>query len=92
MFQGVSLDVTVSQTYRWIIRWIEMAPRDRLSVAFIRSAKPGKHCDGAGLWFHNRADGGVQWFLRFDRFSNRCDMGLGGFPSRKESTIRLPRC
>ena len=57
-----------------------MAPRDRLSAAFIKSAKPGKHCDGAGLWLHKRADGGAQWFLRFDRFGKRCEMGLGGFP------------
>ncbi|MEC8127289.1 MAG: integrase arm-type DNA-binding domain-containing protein [Pseudomonadota bacterium] len=57
-----------------------MAPRDRLSAAFIKSAKPGKHCDGAGLWFHKRADGGAQWFLRFDRYCKRCEMGLGGFP------------
>ena len=57
-----------------------MAPRDRLSAAFIKSAKPGKHCDGAGLWLHKRSDGGAQWFLRFDRFGKRCEMGLGGFP------------
>ena len=80
MSQGVSLDVTRSQINRWIIRWIELAPRDRLSVAFIKSAKPGKHCDGAGLWFHKRPDGGAQWFLRFDRYGKRCEMGLGGFP------------
>ena len=55
-----------------------MAPRDRLSAAFIKSAKPGKHCDGAGLWLHKRSDGGAQWFLRFDRFGKRCEMGLGG--------------
>ena len=29
MSQGVSLDVTRSQIKRWIIRWIELAPRDR---------------------------------------------------------------
>ncbi len=57
-----------------------MAPRDRLSAAFIKSAKSGKHCDGAGLWLHKRSDGGAQWFLRFDRFGKRCEMGLGGFP------------
>ena len=63
MSQDISLDVTGSQIKRWIITWIELAPRDRLSAAFIKSAKPGKHCDGAGLWFHKRADGGAQWFL-----------------------------
>ena len=80
MSQSVSLDVTRSQIKRWIIKWIELAPRDRLSAAFIKSAKPGKHCDGAGLWFHKRADGGAQWFFRFDRYGKRSEMGLGGFP------------
>ena len=57
-----------------------MAPRDRFSASFIKSAKPDKHCVDAGLWLHIRADSGAQWFLRFDRFSKRCEMGLGGFP------------
>ena len=85
MPQSVSLDVTRFQIKRWIIRWIELAPRDRLSAAFIKSAKPGKHCNGAGLWFHKRANGGAQWFLRFDRYGKRCDMGLGEFPFKLEA-------
>ena len=73
MSQDVSLDVTRSQIKRCIIWWIELAPRDCLSATFITSAKPGKHCDGAGLWFHKRADGATHeakrtrgkatWFL-----------------------------
>ena len=81
MSQGVSLDVTRSQINRWIIRWIELAPRDRLSAAFIKSAKPGKHCDGAGLWFQKRADGGAQWFLRSTDMESAFRWGLAGSPA-----------
>jgi len=41
----------------------------------------GKHCDGAGLWFVKRADGGAQWVLRITVHGRRREMGLGGFPS-----------
>ena len=34
-----------------------MRARNRLSPAFVKSAPPGKHCDGAGLWFVKRDDG-----------------------------------
>ena len=57
-----------------------MAPRDRLSVAFIKSAKPGKHCDGAGLWFQKRADGAAQWFLRSTDMANAIRLGLAVSP------------
>jgi integrase len=40
----------------------------------------GKHCDGAGLWFVKRGDGGAQWFLRVTVHGRRREMGLGGFP------------
>jgi len=55
-----------------------MAPRDRLSAAFIKTAKPDKYCDGAGLWLHKREDGGGQWFFRFGNHGRRREMGLGG--------------
>ncbi|UWQ22402.1 site-specific integrase [Jannaschia sp. W003] len=54
-----------------------MAGRHRLSAAFVRAAPPGKHCDGAGLWLHCRADGGAQWFLRVTVHGRRREMGLG---------------
>ena len=80
MSQGVSLDITTTQIKRWIITWIESAPRNRLSAALLKSAKPGKHCDGAGLWFHKRADGGAQWFLRSTDMASAVRLGLAVSP------------
>ncbi|MFD0978214.1 tyrosine-type recombinase/integrase [Tropicimonas aquimaris] len=57
-----------------------MRARNRLSPAFVRNAPLGKHCDGAGLWFVKREDGGAQWFLRVTVHGRRREMGLGGFP------------
>ena len=80
MSQGVSLDVTRPQINGWIIRWIKLAPRDRLSAAYIKSAKPGKHFDGAGLWFHKRADGGAQWSSVLTDVVSGVRWGLAGSP------------
>jgi integrase len=54
-----------------------MASKHRLSAAFVKSGPEGKHCDGAGLWLHRRADGGAQWFLRVTVHRRRREMGLG---------------
>ena len=58
-----------------------MRALNRLSATFLKSAPPGKHCDGAGLWFVKREDGGAQWVLRVTVHGRRREMGLGGFPS-----------
>ena len=58
-----------------------MRASNRLSSAFVKSAQPGKHCDGAGLWLVKREDGGAQWVLRVTVHGRRREMGLGGFPS-----------
>ncbi len=55
--------------------------RNRLSAGFMKSPKPGKHLDGAGLWLVVREDGGAQWVLRVTVHGRRREMGLGGFPS-----------
>lgn len=57
-----------------------MGATNRLSAGFLRTAPAGKHCDGAGLWFVKREDGGAQWFLRVTVHGRRREMGLGGFP------------
>jgi integrase len=54
---------------------------NRLSAGFIKTAPVGKHCDGGGLWFIKRKDGGAQWMLRVNVHGRRREMGLGGFPS-----------
>lgn len=58
-----------------------MRARNRLSATFLKSAPAGKHCDGAGLWFIKREDGGAQWVLRVTVHGRRREMGLGGLPS-----------
>lgn len=55
--------------------------RNRLTAAFVKSARPGKHPDGAGLWFVKRSDGGAQWVLRVTVHGRRREMGLGAYPA-----------
>ena len=58
-----------------------MRATNRLSAGFIKTAPVGKHCDGGGLWFIKRKDGGAQWMLRVNVHGRRREMGSGGFPS-----------
>lgn len=58
-----------------------MRAMNRLTAGFLKSPPVGKHCDGAGLWFVKREDGGAQWVLRVTVHGRRREMGLGGFPS-----------
>jgi integrase len=52
-------------------------PHNKLSAMQVKSLPPGKHNDGAGLWLHQRPDGGGQWFLRMTVHGRRREMGLG---------------
>lgn len=58
-----------------------MRAKDRLTAGFLKAPKPGKYCDGAGLWLVVREDGGAQWVLRVTVHGRRREMGLGGYPS-----------
>ena len=58
-----------------------MRAMNRLSAPILKSAPPGKYCDGAGLWLVKREDGGAQWVLRVTVHGRRREMGLGGFPA-----------
>lgn len=58
-----------------------MRAKDRLTAGFLKAPKPGKYCDGAGLWLVAREDGGAQWVLRVTVHGRRREMGLGGYPS-----------
>jgi integrase len=58
-----------------------MRAKDRLTAGFLKAPKPGKHCDGAGLWLVVRDDGGAQWVLRVTVHGRRREMGLGGYPA-----------
>ena len=69
-----------------------MRAKDRLTAGFLKAPRPGKHCDGAGLWLVVREDGGAQWVLRITVHGRRREMGLGGYPTlglaeaRKQAT------
>ncbi|WP_272007839.1 tyrosine-type recombinase/integrase [Roseovarius sp. ZX-A-9] len=58
-----------------------MRATNRLTAGFLKSPPVGQYCDGAGLWFIKRKDGGAQWVLRVTVHGRRREMGLGGFPA-----------
>ena len=58
-----------------------MRARNRLSAGFLKAPKPGKHCDGAGLWLYVKDNGAAQWVLRVTVHGRRREMGLGGYPA-----------
>lgn len=50
---------------------------NRLTAQEVKSAAPGKHSDGGGLWLHQREGGKGQWVLRLTVHGRRREMGLG---------------
>src|SRR6266566_4120802 len=54
---------------------------NRLSSAWVRSAKPGMHCDGGGLYLQSTlgADGTIRksWLFRYALNGRERQMGLG---------------
>ncbi|MDA7423822.1 tyrosine-type recombinase/integrase [Thalassococcus lentus] len=57
-----------------------MAAISKLTARGISALPPGKHSDGAGLWFWNRGENSKQWILRITVHGRRREMGLGGWP------------
>lgn len=49
----------------------------RLNATFVRSALPGRHTDGGGLFLQVDASGARRWLLRITVRGKRCDYGLG---------------
>ncbi len=70
-----------------------MGSLHRLSAVAVRSASPGKYCDGGGLWLVKRHDGGAQWVLRLSHMGKRREMGLGALrdvslaSARRQATV-----
>ncbi len=52
-----------------------------LTVAYIKSANPGRHSDGRGLSLLVKPSGSKSWTLRVQREGRRRDYGLGSFPN-----------
>ena len=53
-------------------------PHKRLSAAFVRSAPPGRYCDGNGLYLFVQPSGARSWVQRLVIRGRRRDFGLGG--------------
>ena len=52
-------------------------PDKALSAAFVRTAPPGKHCDGNGLYLFVQPSGARSWIQRLVIRGRRRDFGLG---------------
>lgn len=55
-------------------------PHNRLTDAEVRSAGPGRHCDGNGLHLFVRRNGARSWVQRLVIRGERRDLGLGPYP------------
>ena len=52
-------------------------PHHALSVAFVRTAAPGRHADGNGLYLYVQPSGTRSWIQRLVIRGRRCELGLG---------------
>ena len=52
-------------------------PHKRLSAAFVRSAPPGRHCDGNGLYLYVQRTGTRSWIQRIVIRRRKRELGLG---------------
>ena len=52
-------------------------PHKRLSAAFVRSAPPGRHCDGNGLYLYVQKTGTRSWIQRLVIRGRKRELGLG---------------
>ena len=55
-------------------------PDKALSPAFIRTARPGRHCDGQGLYLLVQPSGTRSWVQRLVFRGRRHELGLGSLP------------
>ena len=52
-------------------------PHKRLSAPFVRSAPPGRHCDGNGLYLYVQKSGTRSWIQRLVIRGRKRELGLG---------------
>ena len=52
-------------------------PDKRLTAGFVRSAAPGRYCDGQGLYLYVQTSGARSWVQRMVIHGRRRDLGLG---------------
>jgi integrase len=56
------------------------APEKALTAAQVRTAEPGKHFDGHGLFLRVEPNGSRRWVQRIVVRGKRCELGLGSPP------------
>ena len=71
-------------------------PHKRLSVAFVRSAPPGRHCDGNGLYLYVQKTGTRSWIQRLVIRGRKRELGRlaekrrsAGIPTFAETAKRV---
>ena len=70
-------NVTSSRTQRRRGKPKSRHPHIRLSAAFVRSAPPGRHCDGNGLYLFVQPSGTRSWIQRLVARGRKREFGLG---------------
>lgn len=58
----------------------------QLTALSVRSAKPGRHADGGGLYLLVKPTGGKSWLLRVQVDGKRRDIGLGAVDTSPRAT------
>lgn len=68
-------------THQHTVRKVKSGPHveKKLSAAFVRSAPPGRHWDGGGLYLQVDANGARRWMLRTTVQGRRRDLSVGAF-------------
>ncbi len=77
LYYDVMSDVTISPPPLRKTKPKGRHPHKALSAAFVRSAPPGKHCDGNGLYLFVKPSGARSWIQRLVIRGRRRDFGLG---------------
>ena len=78
VYYVVIYDVTISPPPARKTKPKGRHPHKALSAAFVRSAPPGRHCDGNGLYLFVKPSGARSWVQRLVIRGRRRDFGLGG--------------
>jgi integrase len=55
-----------------------MAGKEKMTARAVAAAKPGRYCDGRGLWLVVSPSGARKWVFRFTCRGRVTEMGLGG--------------
>ena len=78
LYYVVIIDVIISPATARKTKPKGSHPHKALSAAFVRSAPPGRHCDGNGLYLFVQPSGARSWVQRLVIRGRRRDFGLGG--------------